>query len=146
MKYLWFIIVMLLISGCERASQLNAQRGTPEYVAAEFFNALYNEKDLEQAKRVSTPEFAELLGSYGSTRQVARIMLNMTFDSVEISVNRSGQNLRQQYDTEANITLILTGSYDGAKQTDMRTIVLVKQKGRWVVSHVKNDPFSKTRT
>ena len=49
-NYLVFIgVLALLLVGCERNPQVNAQLGTPEYIAGEFFHAIYNEKDLTTA-------------------------------------------------------------------------------------------------
>jgi len=40
--------------------------------------------------------------------------------------------------------LIFTGEYDGGKRVDMRMVKLVNQKGKWLISEVKTDPFART--
>lgn len=143
----WFFLLLMLFNlslliGCDRNPQINAQLGSPEYLAGEFFHAIYNEKDLDKAKAMSTPEFAALLASYGSARQVGRILFNMNFDEVTINVNRSGRNLREQYHNDAAIQLILDGSLDNRRIQEVRTVVLVRQRGNWLVSRIEADRFS----
>jgi hypothetical protein len=139
----WLLPLMLLLTACtEEAPKVNAQWGTPEYIATQFFHALYNEKDLEQAKALSTPEYAALMDSYGTVRQVGRTLMNMSFDTVEIRVNRTGGNLREQYENEAAIDILLTGPH-GSKQVDeLRTVELVRSGNRWVIKTVRVDKFS----
>tara|TARA_R110002126_G_scaffold15664_2_gene63913 strand:- start:444 stop:869 length:426 start_codon:yes stop_codon:yes gene_type:complete len=135
-----------LLVGCSEKPKSNAHWGTPEHIATEFFHALYNEKDLEKAKSLSTEEYAVLLDSYVTARQAARTLLNMSYDTVTVEVNRSGQNLRQQYDDDAEVTLVFTGEFDGKQVDNMRTVTMVKQSGNWLVKTVKTDPFSSTAT
>lgn len=140
------LVLGLLLTGCGEKPKSNAHWGTPEYVATEFFHALYNDKDLDKAKSLSTEEFAALLDAYVTPRQVARTLLNMSYDNVTIEVNRSGQNLRQQYDNDADITLVFSGEHAGKQVDNLRTVSLVKKGGNWRVTAVKADPFSHTAT
>lgn len=140
------IISLLLLGACGEKPKSNAHWGTPEHIATEFFHALYNEKDLEKAKSLSTEEFAALLDAYVTPRQVARTLMNMSYDTVTIEVNRSGQNLRQQYDDDADVTLVFSGEHDGKKVDNLRTVSMVKKSGKWLVTEVKADPFSSTAT
>ena len=142
-NYLVFIgVLALLLVGCERNPQVNAQLGTPEYIAGEFFHAIYNEKDLTKAKGMATADYASLLSSYGTARQAGRTLFNMNFDNVQINVNRSGRNLREQYQDDATIQLILDGEFDGKRIQEVRTVVLVRQRGKWLVNEVQADKFS----
>jgi hypothetical protein len=100
------------------------------------------DKDLDKAKALSTPEYADLMESYGSVRQVGRTMMNMSFDSVEVRVNRSGGNLREQYEDSADIAILLTGQHDGKQVDEIRVVELIQHKGRWVVQTVQVDKFS----
>jgi hypothetical protein len=142
-NYLFLLwIATLLLIGCDRNPPVNAQLGTPEYVAGEFFHAIYNEKDLSKAKGVATTNYASLLSSYGTARQAGRTLFNMNFDNVQINVNRSGRNLREQYQDDATIQLILDGEFDGKRIQEVRTVVLVRQRGKWLVNEVQADKFS----
>lgn len=144
-SWLFTLLVLLnlsLLTSCDSNPQINAQLGSPEYLAGEFFHAIYNEKDLDKAKAMATPEFAALLASYGTARQAGRILFNMNFDEVTINVNRSGRNLREQYHNDASIQLILDGSFDSRRIQEVRTVVLVRQRGNWLVSNIESDRFS----
>jgi hypothetical protein len=140
------IISLILLSACGEKPKSNAHWGTPEHIATEFFHALYNDKDLEKAKSFCTEDFAALLESYVTPRQVARTLLNMSYDTVTIEVNRSGQNLRQQYDDDADVTLVFSGEHDGKQVDNLRTVSMVKKSGSWRVTAVKTDPFASTAT
>lgn len=143
MKLYWLFPLLLLLVACgDDKSNVNAQWGTPEYIASEFFLALYNDKDLDKVKQLSTKEYADLMESYGTVRQVGRTLMNMSFDNVEVRVNRSGGNLREQYEDVAEITLLLTGPHDGKQVDEMRVVEMVKRNSRWVVHSVKVDKFS----
>jgi len=143
MKLYFLLPLFLLLAACSDDSpKVNAQWGTPEYIATEFFHALYNEKDLNKAKQLCTKEYADLMESYGTVRQVGRTLMNMSFDQVDIRVNRSGGNLREQYDNRADITLLLTGPHDGKQVDELRVVEMVKDGSRWVVQAVKVDKFA----
>ncbi len=145
-RILPLILTLLLLGACGDRPSSNVHWGTPEHIATEFFHALYNEKDLEKAKSLSTDDFAALLGSYVTARQAARTLLNMSYDEVTIEVNRSGQNLRQQYDNDADVTLVFSGQHAGRQVDNLRTVSMVKQSGKWLVKTVKTDRFSNTAT
>lgn len=138
------LLSALMLSGCDPVAKVNTQLGSPEYIAGDFFEAIYNEKNLERAKKMSTPEFANLLASYGTARQAGRTLFNMNFDKVIINVNRSGRNLREQYQDEASVQLILDGEFDNRRIQETRTVVLVRQRGNWLVKEVIADKFSTT--
>lgn len=136
------LVILIALTGCEPSPKVNAQLGSPEHIAGEFFHAIYNDKDLEKAQSMSTKEFASLLGSYGTARQAGRTLFNMNFDNVLINVNRSGRNLREQYQDHANIQLIFDGEFNDRRIQETRVVVLVRQRGNWVVSEVQADKFS----
>lgn len=139
----WILPLLLLLTACsEDAPVVNAQWGTPEYVATQFFQALYNDKDFGKAKALSTPKYADLMESYGSVRQVNRTLMNMSFDTVEIRVNHSGGNLRQQYENTAEISILLTGQHDGKRVDELRVVEMIQHNGNWVVQAVQVDKFA----
>ena len=143
MKFICSLLLPLLLLGCaEDKPAVNAQWGTPEYNASQFFHALYVEKDLQKAKLMCTPEYAALIESYGSVRQVGRSMMNMSYDTVEVRVNHSGGNLREQYEDIAQIDILLTGHLDGKQINEMRTVELIKQHGNWLIKTVQVDKFA----
>lgn len=136
------LFLLLALNACnEPAPAIATQWGTPEAIATEFFDALYNADDLEKAKNFSTESYAKLLDSYGTTRQVSRILINVSFDEVVITINPSSRNVRQQYDNEAVISVVLTGLHRDKKIAELRSVTLIKQGGRWLVKAVKTESF-----
>lgn len=140
---LCLICVLLLLTACgEETPTISAQRGSPDAAAIEFFHALYNDKDLDKAKTLCTDEYAALLESYGTAKQVSRVLMNMSYDQVDIVVNPGGRNVRQQYGDEASISLVFSGTLHSKQIEEMRTVELLKQSGRWKINAVKADKFS----
>ena len=135
-------LIFVLTACTEEVPQVTANWGTPEYVATQFFQALYTDKNLDKAKALSTPEYADLMESYGTVRQVGRTLMNMSFDVVEVRVNSSGGNLREQYEDIAEIPILLTGQHDGKLLTEIRVVEVIQQRGKWVVTSVQVDKFA----
>lgn len=144
MKRLLFIpLFFLLLSCAEDNPAMSGNFAAPEHAAAEFFDAIYNRHDLDLAKSLSTESLAALIDHYGTPRQVARTMINMSYDEVTINVNRAGQNLREKYGNSTDVTLVFTGTFDNRTINEMRVVRMVRIRGRWLVDEIKNDPFSK---
>ena len=61
----------------------------PEIVALAFFDALYNEKNIEKAASVCNPKLARLILHYRSPQAVARHLFNMSYDKVEMKPDSS---------------------------------------------------------
>ncbi|WNO60746.1 hypothetical protein [Rheinheimera sp. MMS21-TC3] len=139
-----FLLLLLLNACSDPAPSIATQWGTPEAIATEFFDALYNTDDFEKVKYFSTKKYAALLDSYGTTRQVSRILINISFDNVDISINPSSQNVRQQYEEEADISVVLIGHYENERIAEVRLVTLVQHGGRWLVNSVKEDKLSRS--
>lgn len=143
-KFLVLLFSLLLFACTEDAPKVNADIGSPEFAAGEFFHALYTSKDLERAKALSTESYARILDAYGNTKGVVRTLYNMSFDEVNISIDRTGKNLREQYGKTAEITMLFEGKSNGNKKIETRVVKMVKEDDRWVVEGVKPNPYSRT--
>lgn len=144
LRILVLIVSLFLLACSEETPKVNADLGSPEFAAGEFFHALYTSKDLEKAKALSTTSYARILDAYGNTRGVVRTLYNMSFDEVAISIDRTGKNLREQYGNTAEITMLLEGKSNGNKRIELRIVKMVKQEGKWLVEGVKANPYSRT--
>ncbi|MDP4537345.1 hypothetical protein Q3O60_14220 [Alkalimonas collagenimarina] len=144
----WLIVpfLLLLLSCAEDNTALSGNFAAPEHAAAEFFDAIYNQNDLELAKSLSSQSLAELIEHYATPRQVARTVINMSYDEVTINVNRAGQNLREQYGDATEVMLVFTGTFDNRTVNEMRVVRMVRVRGRWLVDEILNDPYSKVQT
>ncbi len=149
-----FILGLTACGGDDTAKSSDEDSGTataataadsPEVTAIKFFEAIYLHNNLKEAKSHATPSMQRVLGSYSSGKAVGRTLLNMSFDEVVITVEDTNKNVREFYTDKADVMLIFTGKYDGNTQVNMRMIKLIKQDGHWMVSEIKNDPFSRTK-
>lgn len=116
----------------------------PESNAVKFFNAILIENNLDKAKKLAVPSLARVLDSYSTGKAAGRTLFNMRFDKLEITVEDTNKNVREFYTDKAEVMLIFTGEYDGGKRVDMRMVKLVNQKGKWLISEIKTDPFART--
>jgi len=142
----WLLLVVALFLGAcqEEKPNVNADVGSPEYAAGAYFHAIYISKNLDAACRLATEAYARVLSSYGSTRSITNTLYNMTFDEVTISIDRTGKNLREQYGSEAEITLLFEGKNNGNKKIEIRVARMIKVNGEWRIEGVKSNPFSRT--
>ena len=137
-------IFLFLLAGCskETVTEVSEEGGSPEYAATKFFYSIYESKDVAATAKYTTPKLQRIIKSYGTNTAVARHLLNMQFDEVIIEIDR-GRNLRESYGDKASISLIFRGMLHGNKVTDTRTVNLVKRKGSWLVSKIKDDPYAR---
>ncbi|NTS78880.1 hypothetical protein HR060_18725 [Catenovulum sp. SM1970] len=137
-------ICILALSACGKSETEKAQEDGPYEVAFAFFDALYNQKNLDQALKYTTPRTARIMQHYKTSKAVQRHILNMKYDEVNIVVNkdtRSG-SVRLDSATKANVDVMFDGTYDGRVLRDMKTVEMVKQKGVWKVDEIKADPYA----
>lgn len=113
----------------------------PELVAIAFFDALYNEKDIEKAASVCNPQLARLILHYRSPGAVARHLLNMSYDKVEIKPDNSGVKIREQFKNSAKITLYFDGYYHDNRIKDVKRLAIIQRDGKWFIDKVLKDPF-----
>jgi hypothetical protein len=147
MYYLRLISLVLslsFLSACsESGPEVSGDNDSPEYAATVFFYAIYEEKDLKKTMSLTTPKLARIIKSYGSTRQFARNLINMQFDTVNIEIDRTSKSIRKRYGDKATITLIFSGHLNGNKKDDMRSVKLINKKGKWFIDKILDDPYAR---
>lgn len=142
-KLLILLFLPLFIIGCgDDAPPIKAETATPEYAATEFFYALYLQKDLKKAIALSDGKMGRIIKNYGSVRAVQRNLLNMPYDEVTITIDKSGTGLRNGFGTEAIVTFMFTGNIHGKRKDDLKSVFMVKQKEKWLVKKIKLDPYN----
>ncbi len=135
-------VLCLFIAACGPSEQEVAEASLPEEIAVAFFDALYNQKDLNIAVKHVTPKASRVMLHYKTASAVQRHILNMKFDQVTIVVDKDptgallGENAKK-----ATITLMFDGQYDGKIIRDMKTVKMVKQKNVWKLDEIKADPY-----
>ncbi len=144
MNYLKFIALSLslLLSACgeEDKNKIN-DVDNPEVVAIEFFNALYNEQNIEKAASVCSPKLSRIILHYQSTKAVARHLFNMSYDNVEIKPDDSGVKVREQFKNSAVITVFFDGYYNNDHLKDVKRLSLIQIDNKWVIDKILKDPF-----
>lgn len=146
MKNVLLIFALLsscLMLGCGSEESPQGEKNTPGNTATLYFDALYNQNDLNQAMEYATPKMARIMKSYGTANQFARNLINMQYDKVVIEVDMTNMSLREQYGDKANINLIFTGYFNGKKVDDMRSVKMIRKKGNWYIEKINADPFAR---
>lgn len=144
MNYLKFIALSLtlLLSACgEEDKNTISNVDNPEVVAIEFFNALYNENNIEKAASVCSPKLSRIILHYKSTKAVARHLFNMSYDRVEIKPDDSGVKVREQFKNSAVITVFFDGYYHDDNLKDVKRLSLIQIDNKWVIDKILKDPF-----
>ncbi len=142
MKLVKLLLITLLLSltACDSKKSITTI-DNPELVTIAFFNALYNEKNVEKAAKVCSPQLARILLHYHSAKAIGRHMFNMSFDTVEISPENSGIKLREQFKNTAVITVYFNGFYQEDIIKDVKRVSLIQQDGKWIINKLLQDPF-----
>ena len=137
------VFAFTMLTACGSDENAAGAKDSPGYTATLYFDALYNKNSLELATQHSTPRLARIMRSYGTASQFARNLVNMQYDEVTIEVDMTNQSLREQYGKEAKINLIFTGQLHGEQVDDMRSVQMIKKKGKWYVDKILADPFAR---
>jgi len=143
MNFIKYILLGLafLVSGCDDDKHDITIIDNPELVTIAFFDALYNEKNIEKAASVCTPKLARIILHYQSSQAVGRHIFNMQFDEVEIAPEDSGVKVREQFKDAAVITVYFNGMYRGDNVKDAKRLSLIQINNKWVIHKILKDPF-----
>jgi len=132
--YALFCLSFLLVS-CN-----SEQKMSPEEVAVAFFDAIYNKNDLDEALTYCSPELAQEVSQYVSAKNAARRLFNMSFDSVEINAAFGDMNVRQEFTTSGQLTILFTGYNQGRLYKDLKNIRMIKKDRNWLIDEFLPDP------
>ncbi|TYK64951.1 hypothetical protein CWS31_013030 [Colwellia echini] len=137
-----FTCFLLILNGCGREDKTKINEvDNPENVAIAFFNALYNEKNVEKAASVCNPKLARLILHYRSPEAVGRHLFNMSYDNVEVRPDTDGVKVREQFKDNAIITIYLDGYYQENLIKEVKRLALVQKNGKWYIDKILKDPF-----
>ena len=132
--------MLMLLTACGDKGPENEQPG-PAAIA--FFEAIYNQDDLDAAVKLTTPQYGRILESYHSAKRVQSVLFNRRYDSVKIEEDKAqmGRALIPASSKNATVSLMLDGTYDGNRYRDIKYVVMVKQQGKWLVDKLKADVY-----
>jgi hypothetical protein len=115
----------------------------PQLVAVAFFEAIYNEKNINKAASACSPKLARLLLHYKTPQSVSRHLLNMSYEKVtQIQPDDSGIKIRELFKDEAEVTIYLSG-YQGEDiiKNVKRLSLIQNDKNQWLIDKILKDPF-----
>lgn len=135
------IAFISLLSSCSEEPNKNIEEDDPEIAAIAFFDALYNEKNVEKAASVCSPKLARLIMHYRTPQAVARHLFNMSYDNVKIKPDDSGVKVREQFKGKANITVYFDGYYHDDRLKDVKRLAMVQIGDKWLIDKILKDPF-----
>ena len=143
MKYLNYLLFALtfLLTACNGEEKNVIHIENPEKVAVAFFDAIYNEKNIEKAASACSPPLARIIRHYRSPQAVGRHMFNMSYDKVVIKPDDSGVKVREQFKSKANITVYFDGYYQENRIKEVKRLSLIQQDGKWIINKILKDPF-----
>jgi len=133
---------VLLLAACGRDDPKKITTvDNPETVAIAFFDALYNEKNVEKAASVCNPKLARLILHYRSPEAVGRHLFNMSYDKVEVKPDSGGVKVREQFKGSANITVYFDGYYQESRIKEVKRLAIIQRGGKWYIDKILKDPF-----
>lgn len=142
-------VLFLLLLGCKEPSDnipAFANPNAPEYRALTFFDAIYNQKDMNLLLKYTTKKHARIIKSYGTPKGYARYVLNMQFDKgVELKIDRTLNQIQVGDPNQTSVNILFTGKYLGNLKNDLRKVNFVKEKGQWLISDIGEDPYARSR-
>ena len=136
-------LALVILFGCGSDESTRGDKSNPGFVATMYFDAIYNKKDFDAAIQMATPKMARIMRSYGTAKQFARNLINLQYDSVKIEVDMTNQSLREQYGDYAKVNLVFTGMLRGEQVDDMRSVQMIRKKGKWYIDKINPDPFAR---
>lgn len=139
MRYFITGLLAVLLTACDTPAALT-KKG-PHEIATAYFNALYNERNLNRAIELSSHRNRELIEHYGNTVSVGRYMYNMSFDQVDVTAERPTGIVYMNRNNTVRIQVAFSG-YNGTDRYDeVREVVMIDQEGEWRLERVLDSPY-----
>jgi hypothetical protein len=138
------LFLTLFLSACSNDEVKEiGELDNPKLIAVAFFEAIYNEKDINKAASVCAPKLSRLLLHYKTSQSVAKHMFNMSFEKVtDIKPDDTGVKVRERFKDKAVVTVYIEGFYDESKKKDVKRLSLIQNDdGQWVIDEILKDPF-----
>jgi hypothetical protein len=135
-KFIIVLFITLAVCSCSSGT-----KDTAESVGVAFFDALYNQNDIKKMIALCTPSFAKEIKGYITTKNAARRLFNMSFDSVKIDAALGDLNVREDFVNSGGLTFLFTGVRNGKIYKELKKIQLTKKGNTWLVDQVLKDPM-----
>ena len=139
-NFLMFIVFSLALCGCGSDSK-NPASVSAEKVAVAFFDAIYNQKDINKTVSLCTLDLAKEIKKYVTANNVARRLFHMSFDSVKIDVALGDIQVREEFKNSGKLTILFTGSRQNKVFKELKAIKLIQKDDVWLVGQILADPM-----
>ncbi|MCG9696321.1 hypothetical protein [Shewanella sp. Isolate11] len=131
-----FLILLLLLTGCNPDSETMQGAQTPEQVSLGFFNAIYVDRNVEQAKEYVDDSMKQVLSHYYIASAVQRHVLNLSMTDVTMEIEEIDIDFFRKFTKDVTVIVKMYGKKGGEQWIDDRTIRLHKVKNRWLIVEV----------
>jgi len=130
-----FLLTQLLVAcGDDKKIEVSEKQ-----VAMNFFDAIYNKKDIKQAMALSSKRFKEDVKKYKTASNFARRLLHLQFNSVKMTTAAQKTQIIDEYNTQVTMTVVFTGKRQETTYKDYKKIRLIKENQAWVVDKILKD-------
>ena len=133
-SYVKSLLLLIVFFGCGCSPQ-KTERSETE-VAIAFFDAIYNQKNLQKAITLSSKRFKKEVKEQRSARNFARRLLHLSFDTVEIETQKAKAQVLDDFSRKITMTVLFTGKRDGGIYKDVKKVLLVKEGDIWLVDQL----------
>ena len=137
----FIIVIFIALAVCSCSSDTEDTEDTAESVGLAFFDALYNQNDIKKTTALCTPILAKEINKYRTTKNAARRLFNMSFDSVKIDAALGDLKVREDFVNLGSLTFLFTGERNGKTYKEIKRIKLTKKGNTWLVDQVLKDPM-----
>ncbi|UJF23410.1 DUF4878 domain-containing protein [Shewanella sp. OMA3-2] len=131
-----FIFSFIALLGCEKIIEKGEAPQTPESVTLNFFEAIYNDRDVSKALPYVTPELREVLQHYHIASSVQRHVLGLSMTKVNMSIDEIDIDFFRKFTDEVTIIVKMEGLKGGRPWVDDRTLRLKKEGNKWIIVEV----------
>lgn len=139
--FCYFIVIFFLFA-CSNEDNIS-DIDNPNLVAVAFFEAIYNEKNINKAAAAASPTLSRLLIHYKTSQSVARHLLNMPYEKIiTIQPDKTRFKIRERFKDNAIVTVYISGYYDDKIIKNIKQLSLIKNKNnQWIIDELLKDPF-----
>jgi hypothetical protein len=120
---------LYLTTGCKEKVSAPSE----SEVTIAFFNAVYNQKDLNKVLSLSSERFKKEIKGYRTLNNFSRRALNLSFDSVIMETQKSNTKVIDDFNIQVVITVMLTGMRNERIYKDVKKVQLIKSNNVWLV-------------
>lgn len=138
MRVLWMAILSFSLLGCGDGF---GSRLTPERTAVAFFEAVYIQRDINQALPYVTDEIASQLKHYRLASQVQRHLFGLYLEPAEVELSDSTGNFFGRNQADILVTIKLSGMKGNQKWRDIRQVKLSQFNKEWRVKEIIIHPW-----